>query len=80
MNCLEEDIRYEVTLEPKHGTMEVGEKQGASTFTQLDVAADRVVYKHREPITPSDQFRYNTIKLVFLSLIHIHIIPCLYVA
>lgn len=57
MNCLEEDIRYEVTLEPKHGTIEVGEGQGAYTFTQLDVAAGRVAYRHREPKTPSDQFR-----------------------
>lgn len=57
MNCLDEDIRYEVTLEPKHGAIEVGEGQGAYTFTQLDVAAGRVAYRHREPKTPADQFR-----------------------
>lgn len=57
MNCLDEDIRYEVTLEPKHGVIEVGERQGASVFTQLDIAADRVAYSHREPKTLSDQFR-----------------------
>lgn len=57
MNCLEEDIRYEITQEPKHGTIEVGEGQGAFTFTQLDVAAGRVAYRHREPKTPTDQFR-----------------------
>ncbi|XP_048004606.1 chondroitin sulfate proteoglycan 4 [Leguminivora glycinivorella] len=59
MNCLEEDIRYEVTLEPKHGAIEVGEGQGAVTFSQLDVAAGRVAYRHREPRTPADQFRFK---------------------
>ncbi|XP_075990954.1 chondroitin sulfate proteoglycan 4-like protein isoform X2 [Anticarsia gemmatalis] len=59
MNCLEEDIRYEVTLEPKHGSIEVGEGQGAYTFTQLDVAAGRVAYRHREPKTPIDQFGFK---------------------
>lgn len=56
MNCLEEDIRYEVVQEPKHGSIEVGEGQGAYTFTQLDIAAGRVAYRHREPKTPTDQF------------------------
>ncbi|PZC75924.1 hypothetical protein B5X24_HaOG205317 [Helicoverpa armigera] len=63
MNCLEEDIRYEVNLEPKHGTIEVGEGQGAFTFTQLDVAAGRVSYRHREPKTPTDQFRFKVMCL-----------------
>ncbi|XP_037868399.1 chondroitin sulfate proteoglycan 4 [Bombyx mori] len=63
MNCLEEDIRYEVTLEPKHGSIEVGEGQGAYTFTQLDIAAGRVAYRHREPKTPSDQFRFKVMCL-----------------
>ncbi|KAH9644183.1 hypothetical protein HF086_008672 [Spodoptera exigua] len=63
MNCLEEDIRYEITLEPKHGTIEVGEGQGAFTFTQLDVTASRVAYRHREPKTPTDQFRFKVICL-----------------
>ncbi|XP_022832747.1 chondroitin sulfate proteoglycan 4 isoform X2 [Spodoptera litura] len=63
MNCLEEDIRYEITLEPKHGTIEVGEGQGAFTFTQLDVTASRVAYRHREPKTPTDQFRFKVMCL-----------------
>ncbi|KAI8430565.1 hypothetical protein MSG28_000789 [Choristoneura fumiferana] len=63
MNCLEEDIRYEVIQEPKHGAIEVGEGQGAFTFTQLDVAAGRVAYRHREPKTPSDQFRFKVMCL-----------------
>ncbi|XP_037300065.1 chondroitin sulfate proteoglycan 4-like [Manduca sexta] len=63
MNCLEEDIRYEVTLEAKHGSIEVGEGQGAYTFTQLDIAAGRVAYRHREPKTPSDQFRFKVMCL-----------------
>lgn len=63
MNCLEEDIRYEVTLEPKHGSIEVGEGQRAYTFTQLDVAAGRVAYNHREPRTPTDQFRFKVMCL-----------------
>ncbi|KAJ8737306.1 hypothetical protein PYW07_000577 [Mythimna separata] len=63
MNCLEEDIRYEVNLEPKHGTIEVGEGQGAFTFTQLDVAVGRVAYRHREPKTPTDQFRFKVMCL-----------------
>ncbi|XP_049885189.1 chondroitin sulfate proteoglycan 4 [Pectinophora gossypiella] len=63
MNCLEEDIRYEVTQEPKHGAIEVGEGQGAYTFTQLDIAAARVAYRHREPKTPIDQFRFKVVCL-----------------
>lgn len=58
MNCLEEDIRYEITQEPKHGSIEVGEGQGAISFTQLDIVAARVSYRHREPKTPTDMFRY----------------------
>lgn len=57
MNCLEEDIRYQITEEPKHGSIEVGEGLGATVFTQLDVAAGRVAYRHREPKIPTDQFR-----------------------
>lgn len=57
MNCLEEDIRYEVIVEPKHGAIEVGDGQGATTFTQLDIAAGRVSYRHREPKTPTDYFK-----------------------
>ncbi|CAK1588060.1 unnamed protein product [Parnassius mnemosyne] len=63
MNCLEEDIRYEVIQEPKHGSIEVGEGLGAFTFTQLDVAAGRVAYRHREPKTPSDSFRFKVMCL-----------------
>ncbi|CAG4984167.1 unnamed protein product [Parnassius apollo] len=63
MNCLEEDIRYEVLQEPKHGSIEVGEGLGAFSFTQLDVAAGRVAYRHREPKTPSDCFRFKVMCL-----------------
>ncbi|XP_052752420.1 chondroitin sulfate proteoglycan 4 isoform X2 [Galleria mellonella] len=63
MNCLEEDIRYEVMIEPKHGSIEVGEGLGAYSFTQLDVAAGRVAYRHREPKTPTDQFRFKVMCL-----------------
>lgn len=57
MNCLEEDIRYEIIQEPKQGSIEVGEILGAIAFTQLDIAAGRVAYKHREPETQNDAFR-----------------------
>lgn len=63
MNCLEEDIRYEINEEPKHGTIEVGDGLGATTFTQLDIAAGRVAYQHREPKTPTDHFRFKVICL-----------------
>ncbi|KAJ2954210.1 hypothetical protein O0L34_g2449 [Tuta absoluta] len=63
MNCLEEDVRYEIIQEPKHGAIEVGDGQGAYTFTQLDVAAGRVAYRHREPKTPTDQFRFKVMCL-----------------
>ncbi|XP_039764117.1 chondroitin sulfate proteoglycan 4 [Pararge aegeria] len=63
MNCIEEDIRYEVTQKPKHGSIEVGEGQGAITFTQLDVAAGRVAYRHREPKIPADLFRFKVMCL-----------------
>ncbi|GBP77460.1 Chondroitin sulfate proteoglycan 4 [Eumeta japonica] len=63
MNCLEEDIRYEVTSEPKHGTIDVGEGRGATSFTQLDIAAGRVAYNHREPKTPTDLFEFKVLCL-----------------
>ncbi|XP_068618390.1 chondroitin sulfate proteoglycan 4 [Battus philenor] len=63
MNCLEEDIRFEVTQEPKHGSVEVGEGMGASSFTQLDVAAGRVAYKNTVPNIPSDCFRFKVMCL-----------------
>ncbi|OWR43702.1 putative Chondroitin sulfate proteoglycan 4 precursor [Danaus plexippus plexippus] len=59
MNCLEEDIRYEIIQEPKQGSIEVGEILGAIAFTQLDIAAGRVAYKHREPETQNDAFRFK---------------------
>ncbi|RVE40389.1 hypothetical protein evm_014961 [Chilo suppressalis] len=59
MNCLEEDIRYEIKLFPKHGSIEVGEGQGSGSFTQLDVATGRVLYRHREPGTLADQVRFK---------------------
>ncbi|XP_041986792.1 chondroitin sulfate proteoglycan 4 [Aricia agestis] len=62
MNCLEEDIRYEVTQEPKQGTIEVGNAP-IYTFTQLDIAAGRVVYKHRDPKTATDAFRFKVMCL-----------------
>lgn len=64
MNCLEEDIKYEVTEEPKHGSIEVGDGQGATTFTQLDIAVGRVAYRHREPKTPTDFFKFVALLLV----------------
>ncbi|CAH4038660.1 chondroitin sulfate proteoglycan 4 isoform X1 [Pieris brassicae] len=63
MNCLEEDIRYEIIQQPRHGSIEVGEGQGAITFTQLDVAAGRVSYRHREPKMPTDAFRFKVMCL-----------------
>lgn len=59
MNCLEEDIHYDITQEPKHGSIEVSEGQGVTSFTQLDIAAARVSYRHREPKTLTDAFRYG---------------------
>ncbi|CAH2036007.1 unnamed protein product, partial [Iphiclides podalirius] len=63
MNCLEEDIVYAVTQPPKHGAVEVGEGVGATGFSQLDVAAGRVAYRHREPHVPSDRFRFKVMCL-----------------
>lgn len=57
MNCLEEDIRYEITQEPKHGSIEGGDGEAINTFTQLDIAAGRVSYRHRESKAPTDAFR-----------------------
>ncbi|XP_050683596.1 chondroitin sulfate proteoglycan 4 [Leptidea sinapis] len=63
MNCLEEDIRYEVIQEPKHGFIEVGEGIGDVTFTQLDIVAGRVSYRHRDPNTSNDAIRFKVMCL-----------------
>lgn len=57
MNCLEEDIRYEIIQQPIHGSIEVGDGKGVLTFTQLDVATGRVSYRNTEPEMSSDAFK-----------------------
>ncbi|XP_053624900.1 chondroitin sulfate proteoglycan 4 [Plodia interpunctella] len=63
MNCLDEDIHYEITLEPKHGSIEVGAGAEAYAFTQLDAAVGRVAYRHRQPDTATDQFTFKVMCL-----------------
>ncbi|KAG7313392.1 hypothetical protein JYU34_000510 [Plutella xylostella] len=58
MNCLEEDIRYQVTSPPRHGAVD-SEGAPASGFTQLDVAGGRVAYRHRQPNTHADSFKFK---------------------
>ena len=53
------DIRYNVTVQPKHGVLLSFRGAPVRTFTQADVDAGRVLYKHRDVSSNLDSFRFR---------------------
>jgi len=53
------DIRYNVTVEPTHGVLLSVHGALVRTFTQADVDAGRVLYRHRDVISGTDYFRFR---------------------
>jgi len=52
--------RYEVTAAARHGVLLVGDGDDAvRTFTQADVDAGRVRYRHRDVSADTDYFRFR---------------------
>lgn len=57
MNCMEDDIRFDIISSPTRGMIEVGGAVGATSFTLFDVSSGRVAYKHREIGSSLDDFK-----------------------
>jgi len=53
------DIRYEVTVEPRHGVLLRVGGAAVRTFTQADINAGRVLYRHRNVSSGADSFRFR---------------------
>jgi len=55
-------VRYDVTAEPRHGVLLLSGVDGGApvrTFTQADVNAGRVIYRHRDVSSVEDSFRFR---------------------